>query len=202
MRTPRQTYPAITLRYSPDEVTGVPTWTLNVSDGDNTAVPVPVGSEAAAGIAQIVDVALPLPIELGGQPSSAERVVRAAHVQTLAAQLAGAEADLQATHVVVARVGAPEVAPVVAPARAPRTRPVVAPARAPRTRRPRVKDVTPPAPSNVGVVDVDVAPVEPPVLETASVHVDLPDFEPPQYEYIPERLPRRNHLEVPAVDQF
>ena len=89
----RQTLPTITLRYATDDMTGDLAWVVTVSDGNATSAPVRVSPETAAGIAQIIDVALPLPVDVGGEPVSAEHVVRAAHVQTLAAQLAVAEAD-------------------------------------------------------------------------------------------------------------
>lgn len=192
MSARRQTYPTIALHYAPDEITGAPTWTLNVSDGDSKSLPVKVSPETAAGIAQMFDVALPLPIELGGQPTSAERVVRAAHVQTLAAQLAAAEAGLKAT--------APDRAsalPRPVPA-APPVAPAAAPVRAPRARR---------APAAAAVVEpvtpLTVVKPQGPVLETAPVDVVLPDAEPPaRYEDAPEHLPRRSHLDVPVVDQF
>lgn len=206
----RQTYPQITLQYEVDEVTNQPTWVLGLSDGEHITEPVRVSMETAAGIAQVFDVALPLPVDLNGEPTSAERLVRLAHVQTLEAQLAAAQAGLKATS--FAR-------PTTVPGPEPET-PAPAPARPARGRRSTsgkgkagsadgdqrvaaVVPITTPAPEP----EVPAQPQEP-VLETVpNGEVPLPDEppaveEPPRYTDLPESLPRRSHLAVPDVDEF
>lgn len=205
----RQTLPQITLGYVVEEVTGQPTWTLSVSDGEHAAEPVKVSPETAAGIAQIVDVALPLPLDLNGEATSAERVVRFAHVQTLEAQLHKAQAGLKATSFARSTT-VPGPAEVTDPAPAP-----VRPARA--RRGAKAKDAGEGAVATVVPINgagqeppAPVVPTQPeePVLETApGGDVPLPDEpplvdEPPHYSDLPESLPRRSHLEVPPIDEF
>lgn len=211
MPTRRQTLPQITLRYAPDEVSGQPTWKLTVSDGEHTAEPVKVSPETAAGIAQIVDVALPLPIDLNGEQTSAERVVRFAHVQTLEAQLAKAQAGLKSTAFArTTTVPGPDTEPAAPAPRAARGR---------RGAAAKGKDKDAPVEGEVATV-VPIHPVpaeapapapvedEIPVLETvADGGVPLPDEpplvdEPPRFSDLPETLPRRSHLEVPPIDEF
>lgn len=198
-----QTLPVITLRYSQDEVSGVLSWTLEVSDGDNHAAPVQINPETAAGIAEIIDVALPTPLVVGSDPTSAQRIVRSAHVQTLAAQLAAAEADLRAT----APARSSAVQREAAPAR-PTHRPAAAPAAAPAA------DVEPAArPARRGAAKRAVALVPPVVdgpiagepIEGAAPEKEAPPAEvEPQQEFrdAPEFLGRTNHLVVPAVEEF
>lgn len=207
----RQTMPQITLRYATDEVTQQPTWTLLISDGEHTAEPVKVTPETAAGIAQIVDVALPLPIDLAGEATSAERLVRLAHVQTLEAQLAAAQAGLKATGF------AP---PTVAPAPESDTAPGARPGRARRTTgatkgRGKAGEATVTALPTVadtlaGATDTarDDSFPHVPALETVpDGAVALPDEppmvdEPPHFDELPEHLPRTSHLVVPEIDEF
>lgn len=201
----RQTLPQITLGYVIDEVTGQPTWTLSVSDGEHTAEPVKVSPETAAGIAQIVDVALPLPLDLNGEVTSAERVVRFAHVQTLEAQLHKAQAGLKATSFARATtVPGPEAE---APARTRRSTATTAKGRVKDATDGEVADVVPIHPTPETPAPAPAAP-EVPVLETvADGDMPLPDEpplvdEPPHYSDLPESLPRRSHLEVPPIDEF
>lgn len=192
MNARRQTLPTITLKYAPDESTGLLTWTLTVSDGDNNAEPVKISPETAAGIAEIVDVGLPLPIVVGGEPTSAERVVRTAHVQTLEAQLLQAQAGLKATtpaHPVTASEQAPADAlgKAARQRRAPRARTVAdapVPVAAPQM------DDEPPLAHVVPDGEVPLAD-EPPMVEEA-----------PHFSDLPEHLPRTSHLQVPQVEEF
>jgi hypothetical protein len=189
----RQTLPSITLRYASDEVTGELTWFLIVSDGEDHAEPVKVSADTAAGIAQTIDVALPLPVILSGEPTSAEHVVRGAHVQTLAAKLAEAQAEL--------RAAAPARSTTIT-REAPRLEVAAEPAaRAPRPRRTAAaKLAEAPAP-----VTVTAAEEEPDLGEPLTSEPVLPDLEPvesPRYADFPETLPRSSHLTIPAVDEF
>ena len=208
----RQTYPQITMQYEVDEVTNQPTWVLSLSDGEHITEPVKVSPETAAGIAQVFDVALPLPVDLNGEPTSAERLVRLAHVQTLEAQLAAAQAGLKATS--FAR-------PMTLPGPEPET-PAPTPARAARSRRStgkgkgagasaegaeQVAAVVPITAPATPALEVPAQPQEP-VLETVpNGEVPLPDEppavdEPPRYTDLPETLPRRGHLPIPDVEEF
>jgi hypothetical protein len=199
----QQTLPSITLRYASDEVTGDMTWMLVVSDGDERAEAVKVSPETAAGIAQTVDVALPLPIMLSGEPTSAERVVRAAHVQTLAAQLAAAEAELRATAPAKSTTVPREpAAPRLEVAHEPAARPA-------RGRRPAAAKVTETpraaAPASVEKPSATTHDEEPDLGEPLTEEPPMPDLapaEPPRYTDVPEVLPRRSHLSVPPVEEF
>lgn len=191
MPAPRQTLPSITMRYVRDENTGSLVWALVLSDGKQSTEPVTIAPETAAGIAQIVDVALPLPVDLGGEQTSAERVVRTAHVQTLEAQLAAAQAGLKAT--------TPDTASATAE---PSTEQVPAkPASKPTRKRSTARSAKAKLAAAPPVAD------EPPVLETVNDDTPtsdappLPD-EPPHFGDLPERLPRSSHLQVPPVDEF
>lgn len=199
----RQTLPSITLRYASDEVTGDMTWMLVVSDGDERAEAVKVSPETAAGIAQAVDVALPLPIMLSGEPTSAERVVRAAHVQTLAAQLAAAEAELRATAPAKSTTVPREpAAPRLEAAHEPAARPA-------RGRRPTAAKVTATsqavAPITADKPAATTPDDEPDFGEPPTAGPAVPELapaEPPRYADVPEVLPRRSHLSIPLVEEF
>lgn len=191
MSTHRQTLPTIALSFEPDGATGAPSWFLTVSDGEASSVPVKVTVESATGIAEVVDLALRLPIDLAGVPTSAERVVRLAHVQLLAAQLATAEAELAATDPVRAVVRpVPASAPALAPSGPRRT---VSPSR--RTQRGAVAQVAAVTPIKGDLAVVagagETMADEPPIVDA-----------PPHYSELPEHLPRTSHLEVPPIEEF
>ena len=211
MSARRQTLPSIILRYGPDEETGLLTWMLSVSDGQHSAEPVKITPETAAGIAQVVDVALPLPLDIDGEATSAERVVRLAHVQTLETQLAAAHAGLKGT-VPVRAATSPAASPASAEGAAPRP---------PRTRRsapakgkdqpapdaaagPQADAGTNPAPATPVLDVTDGAPILEVVVDGDVPVQDEPPLvdEPPRFGDLPEVLPRRSHLVVPDVDEF
>lgn len=189
----RQTLPTITLRYATDDMTGDLAWVVTVSDGNATSAPVRVSPETAAGIAQIIDVALPLPVDVGGEPVSAEHVVRAAHVQTLAAQLAVAEADLRAS-APQRSTTVPRAVPAVVEAPAPEVGVARPKARA-RTRA--VAALPTPAPAAPDEApDVDAPGADGPDVPLA------PAVEPASYPDAPEYLPRAPHLSIPEIAEF
>lgn len=190
----RQTLPSITLRYASDEVTGELTWFLIVSDGEDHAEPVKVSADTAAGIAQTIDVALPLPVILSGEPTSAEHVVRGAHVQTLAAKLAEAQAELRAAAPARSTTITRE-APHLEVAAEPAARP-------PRPRRTAAAAKLAEAPAPVTVPAAEEEPDLGEPLTSEPVLPDLEPIEPPRYADIPETLPRSSHLTIPAVDEF
>lgn len=205
MSKARQTHPSLTLRYALDEATGLLAWTLNLSDGTNAAAPVVVSAETAAGIAQTFDVALPNPVMLGSEATTAEHVVRYAHWQLLSAQLAEAQAELKASEparsTTVERTPALAAGPVAPAAKAEPTA-APAPTRAPRSRTATTKATKAPV---VALVP-PVAEEQPDLGEPLTVEPEAPavvDVEPPrEYQDAPEFLPRANHLVIPAVEEF
>ena len=189
----RQTLPTITLRYATDDMTGDLAWVVTVSDGNATSAPVRISPETAAGIAQIIDVALPLPVDVGGEPVSAEHVVRAAHVQTLAAQLAVAEADLRAS-APQRSTTVPRAVTAVVEVPAPAPEAIVARPKARTRARSAAVAVVPAATDEAP--DVDAPSADGPDIPLA------PAVEPANYPDAPEYLPRAPHLSIPEIAEF
>lgn len=213
---PKQTMPSLTLRYEIDEATGAPVWQVVVSDGEHQAEPVTVSVETAVGISQVFDAALPDAVDVEGEATTAERVVRAAHVQTLEAQLQAARAYL--------RAAAPAPTPATNPSdegeqvakpepkarsrrKATRSRPPAAQPEPPQGGQTPSTDAGDPVRSETGpgpeLAAVDALPENVP-----DGQVPIPD-EPPSHSpagpggpFDHERLPRRPHLAVPDVEEF